>query len=338
MSPRVYSWPERPEPFRVIVYTQFKDNTKSIELDIPSNSTVEDSYKLIASTAKEYTLDFCKGSLDGKELTLALGHCKVSCRSVDQSAPDPDKRAPAPYEMKLENWKDWSAITSIIVNWESMGYQDISVVITRIIEVTTPKKIIDNDPPLWLYEELINVPQKLPNTGVTFIPKAEIERLTSIDVIRNVINHENDSHEDDRESLIEYIHQDGKVLFLLVVKMDLSLRVLQEAKNEEFNDKCLPVKTSDGLEAPWIKDKKTRLRWKTNLDKWQWDFHAASFTRSSRNSKFDSRIVVPYTSKEVRGKGAFSIVYAVSLEESHQKIYELPAIVSLFYEEYTESS
>lgn len=301
-------------PLRVKLIIAFGTQEKETDLDIPEHSTVAEGYKLIVGEAKQYALDICDGELEGKELNLVEGYCKVLCDARGKES------------FRLENDHDWALITTLLANWERSGYKDIQVIIRRTIECRKPPTMpLDLPQPDrvyrdWLYRQLSRPGNALIKTysETTFIPRGTIELYTNKDLIRCIVKDENYLSEDEREELTEWIHRNAPRLFLLVVRLRMSLKVLQDARKNGFTDKTLPI---ESIQGEWLTDLGDRDAWVADLDKNQWDYCAADFDPSKLNQKFNNRIVLPFLEKVQIGQGAYSFVYAVQVESSHQHLY-----------------
>lgn len=312
MNPRVGSWPDRTEPFRVVILTKFNDKTKRLELDIPPQDSVKGSYKLIEGTAKQYVEDICDGTLANKELSLAFGYCEIFCYQDDGSQVLLD-------DQLLEELDEWEDITKVITNYEARGYKNLSVIITRHIEARMlPTTLTDRTPPSfricdWLFQELSkHAPKKLPQNMGIFIPYDKIQRLTTNVIIRRVMKDEHNIPDDKRDSLAEYAHSHAPSLFLILIRLRLPLKVLCEAREEGITDKNLPIQGNETIQAPWIKDPSDRMVWEVDLHKYQWDFYAAcfqpTFARDAEHQDFDPRVVIPYT-ESMNAAGELSALY-----------------------------
>jgi hypothetical protein len=298
--------------------TTFRGETWLEGYDLPPKISIQDEYKFIEQTSK----GFCGDVSADEELSLSSGSCEIHVTTHSGLRKFPERH-------RLENCEDWAAITTIIQNWEQTR-RNPSIVIIRNIEVTKKPTTMADVPPItpvaksWLFKQLVDqVPKELPEGRGTFIPKDEIERLSTSEIISRVIQDEHGIPVGRRASFAKEVHDKAPKLFLLLVKERVSLSLLYLALKNGITDKSLPL---SGDDVQWIPDDTDRIIWSRILPQNQWPFIAAEFLQSMQHQKFGPRIIIPYIWEKILGEGAFSTVYGVQLEPSHQRLYHLDRV------------
>ncbi|PSN67761.1 kinase-like protein [Corynespora cassiicola Philippines] len=199
---------------------------------------------------------------------------------------------------------------------------------SRSIDVEKmPDSIVQNNTKvkLWLFRQLSSEALKrLHDNQGTFIPRSAIGKLSDINIIRSVLQQEEVFSGEEPECTATYIQKYAPKLFLIAVHVRLDLRELKNCFLHGVSDDHLTVEDVSE-ESRWIKDDYNRAVWISELQRHRWEYFAAFFTRDEAqfHQEFEPRKIIPYTYMKECGKGAFSIVFEVELEKSHQMLYRL---------------
>lgn len=329
-SQRVESWPYENRHIRVKVITTLEGIKKCDEYDIQVDESAQDNYKQIECTSKSI-FEEAVSCPEGKEVSLWSGFYEFSCSDACEQCRL--CRKPEFFPEKLERWEDWADIRTLVKNLLE-AHMDLKITVRRNLDFTNIP-VTQHDPrPLtvtakdWLYTKLHDAKRSLTdNQSVTYIPNDSIQKLTSKEIVFAVVQSANEIPKERREEFQRKAY-DAHILFAIYVRHDLSLRLLQEALENGISNNSLPLSNED---PDWLRDlarRKDLISWHENVVKGQWEFLAATFDRSDNEEdrEFSPDKIIPYRSKEKCGDGAFSRVYSILLEQSHQRIYSLPDV------------
>jgi hypothetical protein len=336
---RAESWPSEYTSIRVEIVTTLEGNKKRSEHDIQVDQSAQDNYQHIETTAKSVFEEHVTCPA-GKEVSLFSGLCQLSCsdtcepcKACDRDTSGGRYQKPEYQLERLEQWEDWADIRTLIKNLLHT-HKDLKVTIMRNLDMTsipvTPHdpRSLDSTPRDWLFTKLYDARQRLPNNlNLTYISNESIQKLTSREIVFAVIQNANEIPKERRDDFQRRAYN-APILFAIFVRHRLSLSLLEEALNNGISDRSLPLSYGDPL---WLQDRKRRndlIIWHEELVKQQWEFLAATFDKydNDEHQKFSPEKIIPYRLREKCGAGAFSRVYKIELEASHQKIYTLPNV------------
>jgi hypothetical protein len=318
------------EPLKAIIKTVFEGRECSAWWDLPSGSAVE-TYQFIADTAKSFIEKHARHRLGDDELSLASGTCTISYRGEASHSQIKESKH------RLETPEDWGDIAVILGN-HKLHYKNLEVTIVRQLELTR-KRIVMAELPTSdkLYRKLKNELWSAEKTvagerPLIYIPKHEVERVAKKDIITRVIQDDNglDLQTKEREKFATDIYSHGPILFAIFVKRRLPFMLLSVMLRNGINDKKLPwtdpipQSIVEMLPDEFGRDDRTS-DFKAILEE-QWRFKAVVFQKLGEHHVLHPNIVVPFLLKKECGHGAFSNVYEVQLEPSHQRIYKLPKV------------
>ncbi|KAH8749438.1 hypothetical protein BGZ57DRAFT_861391 [Hyaloscypha finlandica] len=315
---------------KVLVRTQFRNFNRSEPITFPRDSTISDTYKHIESITKAFAEEQCGGFDPRYELSLFEGFCTISCPGGEDCRPFVLEQEPIP----LLSEQDWAEIETLVANYENdedgrEGHKHMEISITRKLELTKKPKPLTMVPAgsirFWLWQQLEKGMKKSGAAKhLLYIPKDELESLTAKDIVVPLVEHEATSLAvalPERTKLAAKIYQGAPILLAIFVYSRLSLDLLEEMIAHGMSDQDLPL-TAPSLD--WIPE--DTLHWQSYrvLLYQQWSFTAAVFHPiGDRHQDFVPNIIIPFLSKEEIAHGAFSIVYRVQIEQSHQRLYAL---------------
>ncbi|KAL3421148.1 protein kinase domain-containing protein [Phlyctema vagabunda] len=304
----------------VKVRTLFQDFDEEEIIDIPPSSTTDQVYDYIQNT-KQFAEDYCKINLTDKELSLAEGNCLIYCKTETR-----DSHPQLQESYPLRNLDDWGTIEAVVANHARTGHTDILINITRKLELGSKRITMPDSRNIWLWKDLARGTKSTLDKSCVYIPKAHLEQLITSEVVTSVVQEDNNlsipiENVEDRKALADEIYHRSHILFASVVYERLSFKLLERLvgdKSMELNDSPLPS------EYPhWLDDEDLQLEY-NKLYHGQWLCRAAVFNIAGKHQDFNEKVVVPYLSKEQFDHGAFSVLYKVRIEASHQTIYEIP--------------
>jgi hypothetical protein len=223
----------------------------------------------------------------------------------------------------LENSDDWSAIETILQNFEQAGHK-FSIVIERVVIITTrPLTMHDiNDSEDFkdhIFLELHNAIKHCQGQDPKFYPHDLLQQLSSYEIIQGVLQNEtwlNEKSEESRHQLVKDIHDRAPLLFVLLVGKRVKLGELERALKNKLDDRILQ---QESIDLSWIENKVQRAIWEDALEH-RWSFSAARFMTPGEHQHFHSHTILPWLSMEECGRGAYSTVYAVVVLASHQRL------------------
>lgn len=342
-SGRMMSWPNRIEPFTVVVRSVLRDLLGIEELvTIPPQHSIDEEYDMIAKSSKRIT-EYCPynyfesqfnshsgDSTDQYELSVWHGTCRIYYGESDTA------RLGRTEEELLENSDDWHRITTIISNLEQTLENSgaLRVVITRELwyaripvtqeDMQKPDEITRDWSALVLYE---NKMATVDNNTIKYIPKDVIERHTTLEIIRNVIEDAHDVDRKDRARFAEAVHKKAPKLFLNFIHKRVPFTLLKKAIDNGVGDENL----ASQVMPHWLKPEESKhdlMVWGEDILPTQWAFQAVTFDRLGDHQTLRPEEIVPFTEKIICGEGAYSKVYSILLEPSHQKLYTLQEVSS----------
>jgi hypothetical protein len=333
---RMESWPFENRSIRVRILTTFEGTQTTTENDVAVDQSAQENYKQIESTSKGIFEGY-NTLPNGKEVSLCSGYCKLSCSDNCKAcglgqAGDRDRR-PEYQSERLEQWEDWADIRTLIKNLLHT-HKQLNVSITRNLDITGIP-VTPHDPrPFtetvkdWLYAQLSEARMELPyNHTQGYISNESIQKFSSRDNVTAVVQTANEIQEGKRENFRRKAYN-SPILFVIFIRHDLPLNLLEDALDNGVSDRSLPLpnETPVWLEPP--SRKKHQIQWRDHVVKHQWEFLAATFDKANSHEDrvFSPNMIIPYRSKVKCGEGAFSRVYRIELEHSHQKIYRLPNV------------
>lgn len=329
--------------------TRLEDRPRRKEiLTLPSGQTPENTYKYIEDTAKPVGGE---GHIPSdKELNLNNGHCKIICVNPGHNlrcrGKEKDKSGLAE-EHPLENTRDWTDIEVLLPNYESrhLNHGNIIAIINRKLKIIPryPSKaeMAQQQRPNWdwLEYEITNSMKKVDGKNQEYMPNDRMENFMTEDIIRGLIEEEVGSltmQQNEVDLLTDRIIDEARKLLLIFVHGRVELRFMKILLDNGFNDKALPFLEEH---PSWLPQGHDHSQYRDinaykMVRRSQWPFLAVVFDKVYyHHRKLDSDAIIPFRRKEVRGTGAFSVVYRIELEASHQRLYEIPAvsIISTFH-------
>lgn len=161
-----------------------------------------------------------------------------------------------------------------------------------------------------------------------------MENFMTEGTIRGLISEQANSLGDDVDEITERILHEAPKLILIFVYCRTPLAFLKTLIYHNINDKSLPLPEG---RPPWlqkVQDTHTRdyqkdvdFSYYQMIREDQWKFQAVVFDKVFDEHKIlDPNAIVPFRSKVIRAEGAYSVVYKIELEASHQRLYHLPNV------------
>lgn len=330
---------------KVLVRTLFRDLEGSDIITLPRDATIPETYRLIGSATKRFAEENCGGLSCEDELSLLEGSCTITCsggggcRKVNPEQDTTSSEEVEPlsltprrpclrYQVPLLNEQDWAEIETLVANYENGDerHKHIEIEITRKLELTkkpvamTPKGSIRD----YLWGEIERA-LKRPGAAkaLYYIPKDQLERLTTREIVVPLLENEPTDTAvalEERSKLAEKIYHEAPILLAIFVYGRVPLGLLEEMVAHDINDSKLPLPEKI---PSWIYEESSQWQSYRVLIRQQWSFTAAVFHHIGDHQKFAPDIIIPFLIKEEKARGAFSIVYRVQIEQSHQRLYAL---------------
>jgi hypothetical protein len=327
---------------KIVLVTKLENYPERKEtLTLPRGETADKTYKYIEATAKRV-----RGEEDvpnDKELSLDDGRCKIICVKHKHKIKGSSKgKCSLAEERPLENPRDWKDIEALLQNYESehLNHGNIVLIINRKLKII-PRYIPNAEMPQqqrahWNLVHF-NIKQKMKKVdgkSQKYMPNDEMQSFMTENIIRGLVKEEVDNltiPANEVERITDRILHEAPKLLLMFVYGRIELRFMKILLEKGLNDKNLPfleerpswLPSGDDTDIGHFRD----INDYDTVRQSQWPFLAVVFDKvQSGHRKLNPDAIVPFRKKEVRGSGAFSVVYRIELEESHQRLYELPRV------------
>ncbi|KAH8599932.1 kinase-like domain-containing protein [Bisporella sp. PMI_857] len=323
--------PQFSQSVQVTVKTRirgFKKNILQLQNDDTEENTEQESYSLISLNnrvkpeenyslieGKKYFAEkYCQPD---QELRLDQGICTITCICDSHAQSIRETR-------RLFCCEDWVETETVTASYERQGHTNLSISITRTLEVT--KKMVPIHLPKNAIERYRALLVNSTNQKPWYIPQDKLEELTPRELFHELIEDEcaglkiSTNDISGRRKLADRMYRDARLLLLLCVYTGFNLQLpehmlsYQESGEIKFPLPCEPPR--------WLRQ--DLLTAYTCCYKDQWIFQAATFKVLGQSQRFEEDIIVPFLTKTKLATGAYSTVYRIRLEPSHQKLYQTP--------------
>ena len=311
---------------------------------IPLNDS--NSYRKIEEIAESHVKEQHAAALTSKELNFRHGKCTI--------VGDGDYKD----SQALNSLDDWKDICTVLINlWTTDYHRALHLDIYREYYSLQTKVIGTISFASTKRNEIHSLMQKALD-GRRYIPRIDLLRVTSKDMIRQIINEDRlkISTLDEQEALIQCVEQKAPRLLAMFVYAKLSMECLNVLLDKGLDDSVLPLKDDHcchkGCEIDFH-----------SLVAQQGAFMAAEFWNIGEHQRFGSHTVIPMKfrprsegahdmmpeetendsereeskagqddtdkKKAYCGSGAYSNVYRVKIDPNHHRLSKV-SIFRLF--------
>lgn len=305
------------------------------------------SYRKIEEIAESYVKNESAVALASKELIFRHGKCTI----VGDGGYE-DSQA-------LTSLDDWKDICTVLINlWTSDYHRALQLDIYREYYSLQTKVIGAINFATTKRNEIHSLMQKALD-GRRYIPRIDLLRVTSKDMIRQIINEDQlaFSRSDEREAFIQFVEQKAPRLLAMFVYAKLSMKCLKTLLEKGLDDSKYPLQDCHCCHPECEADFYTMVEQ-------QGAFKAAEFGQIGEHQSFGSHTVIPMKfhpkSEDARdmmpeetendsereesragqdktakkkaycGSGAYSNVYRVKIDPNHHRLSKV-SIFGLFY-------
>jgi len=300
------------------------------------------SYQEIEEIAESHVKNQCAEALALKELYFRHGKCTiVGDREYEDS-------------QALNSWEDWKDIYTVLINlWTPNYHQNLHLDIFREYYALQTKVIGTINFASTKRREIHSLMQKALD-GRRYIPRTDLLRVTSIDMIRQITVEDPLTFErsNEREAFIQHIQKKARRLLAMFVHANLPMKCLKELLDNGLDDKNCPLQGSHCCHPDCETDFHT-------LIEQQGAFMAAKFWQIGGHQKLDPHTVIPMkfhpklqnahdlmpeeieNESEIEesrinddsspkgraycGSGAYSNVYRVKIDPDHHRLSKVGA-------------
>lgn len=338
-----------PETVQYTIHTTFE--TERLPVAVTGSIRLIDAsdYQGLEKSAEDYVRTHCEPILAGKSLYFRNGDCAIIGDNKDR------------HVHGLSSQEDWKDICTFLINfYTSNRYHHQHVDITRDYFALLTRRISDESFADSKRREIWRL-MEVAFDGRRYIPRTDLTRVTSADMIQQIIVEDPvpaSEHEEQKLFLHEVL-QRGRKLLAMCVHAQLRMKCLRELLNSGHNDDTLPSKPLEDGDCCHPRCGPNFA----NLVSSQGGFNAAEFLKPGEHQELHRTTVLPIhyrpnqtlrdalideveTGSEVeeirrlgeeattpkqrasRGSGAFSKVYRVRLDPAHHKLTKVSSKLS----------
>ncbi|KAI4251294.1 MAG: hypothetical protein LQ352_004941 [Teloschistes flavicans] len=309
--------------------------TGHVRLNDPSD------YKVLERIAEEFIQINCESDLAGKTLYFRNGDCTIVGDDTDS------------HVHGLSSTEDWRDVCTVLENFfASNKHQRQRLLINRDYFALLTRRISDERFAASKQDEIWRL-MKESFDKRDYIPRTDLTRVTSADMIRQIILEDPlpGLQQAEQESFIQTVLRHGRKLLAMCVYFGMPMRCLKVMMDAGHEDSTLE---SNPLEKKDICHQRCGLKFSTLVEK-QGSFSAAEFFENGEHKQLHLSTVLPlqyHPQEEGRGacfpeghetisennkskcgegeaslkqrafcgSGAFSEVYRVKLDPAHHKL------------------
>ena len=267
-----------PEIVTYTLHVQFEGQEVPNEYrDIPINPNNPSNYGNISKTAAACVERYHSTALAGKSLNFRNnGACTITCNESHIGR----------HTQGLSTESDWKDICTVILNfWRSSTHHEIHLDIYREYYGLLTRRISDERFAEAKRQEIWRL-MKTAFDGRKYIPRLDLTRIASMDMIREIVTDDPTVEPTQKETLIQEAYKNGPILLTMCVHAQLRMECLKVLLDNKITDKSYPLGQRDCCHE----------KCGANFDvllQYQGAFNAAVFFKPGEHQKLPKATVVP---------------------------------------------
>ncbi|KAL8688219.1 MAG: hypothetical protein Q9218_005818 [Villophora microphyllina] len=294
-----------PEVVQYTIHITFEREAVPITVDGSVRLDDASDYQLLEKSAEDCVKAHCESSLAGKTLYFRNGDCTIVGDDTDR------------HVHGLSSAEDWRDVCTVLKNFfDSNRHQHQRLHITRDYFALLIRRVSDESFARSKRDEIWGLMKKGFDNRL-YIPRTDLMRVTSADMIRQIILEDPlpGLEQAEQESFIQCVLRRGRKLLAMCVYAELQMKCLKVILDAGHTDSTLKSKPFEDEDCCHTKCGPRFM----NLLQCQGGFNAAEFSTLGEHKQFHRCTVLPirYHPREKRRDG----VYDEGLE-THSEVEE----------------